>query len=111
MAKRRAGVTLLIAVAVLTGAGCSNEIPGTPVAAPGQAGKGAMPADLLATTCREYLDMDDATRRAVMKAIANDGNQIVEMNPELWTGVATAMCGFVDPSAPVRDIVVGQGIR
>ncbi len=111
MPKTRAGVVLLIAAAVLTGAGCSNEIVGTPVAAPGQAGKGMVPADLLTTTCSEYLTMDDSTRREVMEAIAKDGNQIVEMNPKLWIGVAAALCGFVAPSAPVKDIVVGQGIR
>ena len=33
------------------------------------------------------------------------------MNPELWAGVAGALCSFVSPSAPVRDVVIGQGIR
>jgi len=104
-------VAALAAIAVMTAAGCSNEIVGTPVAAPGQAGTGLDTTELAATTCREYLEMDDTGRREVMKAIAKDGNQIVGMNPDLWVGVAAAMCGFVDPSAPVKDIVVGQGIR
>lgn len=104
-------VALLAGAVMVAGAGCSKEIAGQPVAAPGQAGSGLDTSELLATTCREYLEMDESGQREVMKAIAKDGNQIVGMNPQLWVGVAAALCGFVDPSAPVKDIVVGQGIR
>ena len=40
---RRAAVVLM--VAALITAGCAKEIDGTPVATPGQAGKGLGPAD------------------------------------------------------------------
>ena len=111
MAIRRLGLAALATVVVMTGAGCAKPITGTPVAAPGQAGKPLAPADLATTTCREYLAMDEATRGEVIKAIGDKGNQLITMNPEIWVGVAGALCTFVDPSAPVRDILVGQGLR
>lgn len=100
----------LVAVAVaLTGAGCSREIVGTPIAAPGQTGLDT--TELLATSCREYLEMDASGQRDVIKAIGKSGNKLVAMNPELWVQVAAGLCGFVDPSAPVKDVVLGQGAR
>jgi len=109
---RRAAAAVLAGTALMVlGAACSKEIPGTPVAVPGEAGKTEAPVDLLSTTCREYLRMDDATRLEVIEAIGEDGNQLVAMNPDLWVGVAGALCTFVDPSAPVRDVVIGQGPR
>ncbi len=108
---RRLGLAVLAAAVVMAGGGCAKAITGTPVATPGEAGKGMVPADLLTTTCREYLTMDVVTRREVIKAIGKSGNQLVAMNPELWAGVAGALCGFVDPSAPMKDVVMGQGIR
>lgn len=108
---RRTGLAVLAVAVVVSGAGCANAIPGTPVAEPGQAGKPLAPTDLTTTTCRQYLTMDTVTRREVIKAIGDSGNQLVAMNPELWAGVAGALCGFVDPSAPVKDVVMGQGIR
>ena len=111
MAIRRLGLVALAAAVIVAGAGCAKPIAGTPVAAPGQAGKPLVPADLASATCREYLAMDEATRREVIKAIGDKGNQLIGMNPEIWVGVAGALCTFVDPSAPVRDILVGQGLR
>lgn len=111
MAIRRVGLAVLAAIVVATGAGCAAPIPGTPVAVPGQAGKPLVPTDLASATCREYLAMDEATRREVIKAIGEKGNGLIGMNPELWVGVASALCTFVAPSAPVRDILVGQGLR
>ncbi|EHB55856.1 hypothetical protein [Mycolicibacterium vinylchloridicum] len=108
---RRMGLAVLAATVVLAGGGCAKAITGTPVATPGEAGKGMVPADLLTTTCREYLTMDTVTRREVIAEIGKSGNQLVAMNPQLWAGVAAALCGFVDPSAPVKDVVMGQGIR
>ena len=35
---------------------------------------------------------------------------MVATNPDLWVGVAAALCTFVDPSAPVKDVVTG-GMR
>ncbi|MGY4710790.1 hypothetical protein ACXDF8_14730 [Mycolicibacterium sp. CBM1] len=111
MTLRRVALALLVSVVVVAGGGCAKAITGTPVATPGEAGKPLAPADLTKTTCREYLAMDTVGRREVIKAIGDAGNQIVATNPVLWAGVAGALCGFVDPSAPVRDVVMGQGIR
>ncbi len=105
--RTRRAAAVLMAASVLA-AGCANEIDGTPVATPGQAGKGLAPADLLSTTCREYLKMDEPTRREVITAIGESGNKFIAGNPELWAGVAGALCGFVDPSAPVKDIILGM---
>lgn len=104
-----AGLRTAAVVAVALGAaltGCSHAIGGTPVAAPGEVGTAA----LLATTCRQYVGMKDGARRDVITAIGQEGNQMVAANPDLWVGVAAALCTFVDPSAPVRDVVTG-GIR
>mgnify|MGYP000855310089 FL=1 len=103
---RRAAVVLM--VAALITAGCAKEIDGTPVATPGQAGKWLGPADLLSTTCRQFLQMDEPGRREVITAIGESGNKFIAGNPELWAGVAGALCGFVDPSAPVKDIILGM---
>lgn len=103
---RRAAVAALTA---LTLAGCSRAVDGTPVAAPGQAG---IPEASVAleTTCREYTAMTVPARRAVIEAIGDEGNDLVAANPDLWVGVAAALCTFVEPSAPVRDVLTG-GIR
>ena len=67
---RAALVAMVMAIPIAAVvAGCANEISGTPVAAPGEAGKGLAPADLLSTTCRQFLTMDDTTRREVITAM------------------------------------------
>ena len=96
---------LLVAAAVGVG-GCSRAIEGTPKATPGQAGTAAR----LNSTCRDYLGMTESERRDVIIAIGEDGNKVVAANPDLWVGVAAALCNFVDPSAPVKDVVTG-GMR
>lgn len=93
-------------VAVLGAGGCAHAISGTPAAAPGEVGAAA----LLATTCRQYADMKETARRTVIAAIGQEGNKLVAANPDLWVGVAAALCTFADPSAPVKDVVTG-GIR
>ncbi|MCB1264303.1 MAG: hypothetical protein KDB56_06885 [Mycobacterium sp.] len=105
---RGTAVIALTAVALLAG-GCSRAIDGTPVATPGEAGIGAGAA-LLETTCREYVPMGQSGRREVMVAIGEAGNRLVAANPDLWAGVAAALCTFADPSAPVKDVVTG-GVR
>ncbi len=107
---RRATIAVLATVAVLTVGGCSTAVTGTPVATPGEAGKAAAGAALASTTCREYTEMNTAARREVIAAIGADGNELVATNPDLWAGVAAALCTFAAPSAPVRDVVTG-GIR
>lgn len=102
---RKITSTIALSIAVLV-AGCSTAISGTPVAAPGEIGAAA----LLRTTCRDYAAMTETARRDVIVAIAAEGNKLVANNPDLWVGVAAALCSFVDPSAPVKDVVTG-GIR
>jgi len=86
--------------------GCTRAIGGTPV--PDPAGVGV--AALLSTTCRDYIGMKDSARRDVITAIGEDGNKLVAANPDLWVGVAAALCTFVAPGAPVKDVVTG-GVR
>ena len=102
---RRTTAALLVVV-VLGAGGCSRAIGGTPMATPGQAGMAAR----INTTCRDYVGMTESERRDVIAAIGEDGNKVVAASPDLWVGVATALCNFVDPSAPVKDVVTG-GMR
>lgn len=104
MGGRRAVASVLLVAALV--AGCSRAIGGTPVAAPGDLAAAA----LTATTCRDYRAMKPGARREVIAAIGADGNKLVAANPDLWVGVAAALCSFVDPGAPVRDVVTG-GVR
>jgi hypothetical protein len=110
MARSRRTTAALLTAAVLCAGGCSRAIDGTPVATPGQAGTGSGGAALLSTTCREYVGMRESARRDVIVAIGEAGNQLVATNPDLWVGVAAALCTFADPGAPVKDVVTG-GIR
>lgn len=104
--RKTAGATAVMLALVLGATGCSRAITGTPMGTPGEVGPGA----LLRTTCRDYAAMTDTARRDVIAAIGQDGNKLVAANPDLWVGVAAALCSFVDPSAPVKDVVTG-GIR
>lgn len=107
MARLRSATLAALAIAAAVGTGgCSRAIAGAPVAAPGDLGVAA----LLSTTCREYTAMKPASRLEVITAIGDDGNEMVATNPSLWVGVATALCSFVAPSAPVRDVITG-GLR
>lgn len=103
---RTVAVVAVTLVAALTSGGCSRAISGSAVASPGELGVAA----LLATTCRDYASMTDGARRDVIAAIGQEGNKLVAANPDLWVGVAAALCTFVAPSAPVKDVVTG-GIR
>lgn len=106
MGRRTMAGLVAFAMILVTG-GCSRAIDGTPVATPGQAGIRVGGAALLDTTCREYVAMGSAARREVIVAIGEDGNQLVAGNPDLWVGVGAALCAFVDPGAPVRDVLTG----
>lgn len=68
------------------------------------------PGGLAATTCGEYIDMDEATQRKVIEAIGEQ-NELVALNPELWITMASAMCTFADPATAVSDAVVGGGFN
>ncbi|WP_233213324.1 hypothetical protein [Mycobacterium hubeiense] len=121
---------VLVALAVVALAGCSDVTPGRPMADPDQTGLttttttttttppresprapgGPPPEGLAATTCGDYVSMDDAAKREVIEAIGED-NELVGMNPELWVGVADMMCAFTEKSTLVRDAVAGGGFR
>ncbi|MGV0991430.1 MAG: hypothetical protein ACOYB7_04165 [Mycobacterium sp.] len=103
---RTSAVFAVMIAAVLGVGGCSRAIGGTAVANPAEVGAAA----LLSTTCRQYVQMTPAARRDVIAAIGQDGNKLVAGNPDLWVGVAAALCTFVSPSAPVKDVVTG-GVR
>ncbi|MDX1871731.1 hypothetical protein SBI67_06350 [Mycolicibacterium sp. 120266] len=136
--KVRAVVLVLVALVL---AGCSKEIAGTPMADPAATVSetpaptrlprtiqipipsfpnlpnlpiptpgGPPPTGLAATTCGDYQTMDKTQQRQVIDAIGKD-NQLVQMNPELWLGLASAMCAFTPKTTLVRDAVAGQGFR
>lgn len=100
---RRMTSAVLVLAAVVTAGGCSRAIEGVPMATPGQAGAAAR----INATCRDYVGMSEAERKDVIIAIGENGNKLVASNPDLWVGVAAALCNFVDPSAPVKDVVTG----
>lgn len=102
---RRRTAATLVAVALVS-AGCSRAIGGIPVAAPGQAGI-SEGAALLGTTCGEFVAMSKADRRKVIVAIGADGNRLVALNPDAWVDLSAALCTFVKPGAPVRDVLKG----
>lgn len=101
-----AGLAVMLAVTVIGVDGCSRAIGGTAVAPPGQAGLAAR----INTSCRDYVAMSQSERRDVIVAIGDDGNKILAESPDQWVAVASALCRFVDPSAPVKDILPG-GMR
>lgn len=103
---RRWTASVLVFIAAIGAGGCSRAIGGTAVGAPGEVGAAA----LVGTTCREYVGMTRPQRRDVIVAIGEDGNKLLAGNPDLWVGVTAALCNFVDPSAPVKDVVAG-GMR
>ncbi|MCV7209738.1 hypothetical protein H7J75_13835 [Mycolicibacterium canariasense] len=82
------------------------SFPSLPIPTPG----GPPPTGLAATTCGDYQTMDKTQQRQVIDAIGKD-NQLVQMNPELWLGLASAMCAFTPKTTLVRDAVAGQGFR
>ena len=62
------------------------------------------------TTCDEYVALDENGQREVISAIGEENN-LVAVNPELWITLTSALCTFADPSATVREVLEGQGIR
>ena len=94
---------LLAVVFVLFAAACGNEIEGRPVAVPGQAGKPLLPANLLATTCREYLKFDEAARREVIHLLDELG-----FAPEQEDGgarVALTRCPLLEAAHRFPEVV------
>jgi hypothetical protein len=66
------------------------------------------PADALTMKCDEYSKLDEATQRAVIKAILEQDKSL-QQPPESETiaGImATTMCSLL-PSAVVKEVVLG----
>lgn len=98
--------SVLVVAVALSGSGCSRAVSGSAVAPAGVAEQAA----LLATTCKAYISMNDPARREVIEAIGESGNKLVATNPDLWVGLAAALCAFTKANVEVRDVVTG-GIR
>ncbi len=66
------------------------------------------PANALTMKCSEYTKLDEATQRAVIRAIlAAANNQQQGRESEMVASImATTMCGFL-PSAVVKEVVLG----
>lgn len=106
---KRWSKTVLAAVAVaitVSGSGCSRAVSGTAVAPAGVAEEAA----LLSTSCKAYISMNQSARREVIVAIGDSGNKLVATNPDLWVGLAAALCAFTKTDVQVKDVVTG-GIR
>ena len=85
------------------------QIPGFPM--PGDTDVPEVPAPANATTmkCSEYTQLDEATQRAVIKAILEEQGGQQGQGPEsemIAAIMATTMCGFL-PSAVVKEVVLG----
>lgn len=97
----RTGTVAAVVAAALISGGCSRAIGGTPVAAPGAVGMA------LDATCGQYVTMGKAERREVIIAVGADGNKLVALNPDAWVDLAAALCTFVSPDAPVKEVLRG----
>lgn len=107
--EKRWGKATLVALSLvlsLSASGCSRAVSGTAVAPAGVAEEAAM----LSTSCKAYISMNQAARRKVIVAIGDSGNTLVAGNPDLWVGLAAALCAFTKGDVQVKDVVTG-GIR
>ena len=83
------------------------QIPGFPMPGNTNVPEVPAPANALTMKCSEFTKLDEATQRAVIKAILEDSGQ--EQTPEaemVAALMATTMCGFL-PSAVVKEVVLG----
>ncbi|MDX1882286.1 hypothetical protein [Mycolicibacterium sp. 120270] len=84
------------------------DIPGFPM--PGNTNVPEVPAPANSDTmkCSEFIKLDEATQRAVIKAIIEkDGPQGGGPEQEMVAAImASAMCSFL-PSAVVKEVVLG----
>jgi hypothetical protein len=86
------------------------QIPGIPLPGNGNLPDVPAPANWETMKCSEYTKLDEATQRAVIKAILKEkggAQQGQGQEAELVaTLLATTMCGFL-PSAVVKEVVLG----
>jgi hypothetical protein len=66
------------------------------------------PANAQTMTCKDFSDLDDATRRAVVKAILEKekDSPFGMLGPDFAVSMATTMCQFL-PDATVKEVLTG----
>ncbi len=85
------------------------QIPGLPNPSNSNVPEVPAPANWETMKCSEYTKLDEATQRAVIKAIVEDQGSQQGRGPEsemIAAIMATTMCGFL-PSAVVKEVVAG----
>jgi hypothetical protein len=70
------------------------------------------PANALTMTCKEFTGLDDATQKAVVKAILDQekDNPFGTLGTEFAESIASTMCEFL-PDSTVREVLMGSPPR
>jgi hypothetical protein len=70
------------------------------------------PGNALTMTCKEFAGLDDATRKAVVKAILAEETHspFGVLGVEFAESMATTMCQFL-PDSTVREVLMGTPPR
>ncbi|MBU8808511.1 hypothetical protein [Mycolicibacterium goodii] len=83
--------------------------PRTPLFPPPSAGSGGPstpPPNGLATTCREYASMDEATKLGMVELLGDSGYPGLKRNPLLWVTLVGTMCVIApNPDTTVVDAI------
>ena len=83
------------------------QIPGFPMPGNTDVPKVPAPVNALTMKCSEYSKLDEATQRAVIRAILAEQKNRRGPESEMVAAImATTMCEFL-PSAVVKEVVVG----
>lgn len=85
----------------------ATAAPSAPVFPPPGARGGAStpPPNGMATTCREYSSMDEATQLGMVELLAKNGYAGMKRNPYIWTSFIGAMCVLGDRDATVVEAI------
>ena len=86
-------------------------LPGLPIPIPLPTRKTDVPVvpappNAATMTCEEFLDLDDANKLAVIRAILEPENNPLAGNEEIASLVAEGMCQFL-PDSTVNDVLAG----
>ncbi|WP_158166296.1 hypothetical protein [Mycolicibacterium smegmatis] len=77
-----------------------------PPSAGGSAGPSKPPPNGMATMCREYASMDDATKLGMVELLGDNGYPGLKRNPLLWVTLVGTMCVLApSPSTTVVDAI------
>jgi hypothetical protein len=89
--------------------------PRTPLFPPpggGGTGPSSPPPNGMATTCREYASMDEATKLGMVELLGENGYPGLKRNPMLWVTLVGTMCVIApDPGSTVVDAINRQPPR